>query len=167
MSRPSLVDTRLSGLCDLWEEKRAGRSMPDRADFDPSILKPWLGNLILIDVEPNGVFRYRLYGSVFVSRFGVEMTNRTIDQLAPAECEAIRRDYESVVTTRLPSSRLYTSHFDIIDVNRRLSIQREETWERLVLPLTNGRSGGGLESAGVESVDLLMVAAYELSNVDE
>ncbi|MEI6985834.1 MAG: PAS domain-containing protein [Rhodospirillaceae bacterium] len=153
MSRPETTDARLTRLYDLWQERCGDRALPDRADFPPEVLKPWLGNLILIEIGEDGHYRYRLYGSAFVYRFGVEMTKRSIDDLPPEQSAAIREEYDAVVKSGNPMSRLYTSGFDIFDINRRLGIKRVETWERLVLPLA---SGGG-------RVAMLMVAAYEQS----
>ena len=153
MSRPDLKDEKLSRLYDLWAGLRCDRPLPERTAFTPEILKPWLGNLLLIDVGEDGRYRYRLYGSNFVYRFGVEMTKRTIDDLPPEQSAAIRRDYDSVVRTLQPLSRLYTSDFEIVDVNRKVGFQRPETWERLVLPLAN---------KGGETAAMLMVGAYQL-----
>ena len=152
MSRLELTDSRLSQLYELWKEKRGERVVPCRADFTPEVLKPWLGNLILIEVCEDGQYRYRLYGSAFVDRFGVEMTKRSVEDLPRDQATAIRRDYDAVVRSKTPTSRVYTDVFDIIDINRRLESQRIETWERLVLPLS---------VAVNDQVSMLMVAAYE------
>lgn len=154
MSRPDITDARLTELYDLWVETRGGRILPRRADFPPEVLKPWLGNLILIEICEDRQYRYRLYGSAFVNRFGVEMTKRTVDDLPPEQSAVIRKDYDTVVRTGVPLSRLYTSGFDIMDINRRMDYQRTETWERLVLPLT---------AVGGDQVTMLMIAAYEQS----
>ncbi len=158
MSRPDLKDGRLSRLYDLWSGLCAGRSLPERTSFTPEILKPWLGNLLLIDVAADGQYRYRLYGSNFVYRFGVEMTKRTVDDLPPEQSAAIRRDYDAVVRTFLPLSRIYTSDFEILDINRKVGFKRLETWERLVLPLAD---------KGGDRVAMLMVGAYQLATTDE
>ena len=71
---------------------------------------------------------------------------------------AIRRDYDAVVRDLTPLSRLYTSDFEILDVNRKIGFQRLETWERLVLPLAN---------KGGDSVAMLMVGAYQLPGPGE
>jgi len=155
MSRPETADARLNDLYILWDRKRGDRVMPDRADFPPEILRPWLGNLLLIDVGDDGGYRYRLYGSAFVSRFGVEMTKRSIDDLPPEQSAVIRADYDAVVGSRQPLSRRYTSGFELVDINRRLDVKRVETWERLVLPLANG----------TDKVTMLMVCAFELAQV--
>ncbi len=143
----------MSRLYDLWLELRGDRLLPERTVFTPEILKPWLGNLLLIDVGADGRYRYRLYGSNFVYRFGVEMTKRTVDDLPPEQSAAIRGDYDAVVRGFNPLSRLYTNDFEILDVNRKVGLQRMETWERLVLPLAN---------KGGRTVAMLMVGAYQL-----
>ncbi len=153
MTRPDMTDARLSRLYDLWLERRGPRVLPERSDFDPVRLKPWLGNLALIEVGEDREYRYRLYGTNFVFRFGVEMTGRTVEDLPPEQSAAIREDYDAVVDSVRPLSRRYTSRFDIIDLHRRLDSQRLETWERLVLPLANGG----------DAVAMLMVAAYHLA----
>ena len=112
-----------------------------------------IGNLALIEVGEDREYRYRLYGTNFVFRFGVEMTGRTVEDLPPEQSAAIREDYDAVVDSVRPLSRRYTSRFDIIDLHRRLDSQRLETWERLVLPLANGG----------DAVAMLMVAAYHLA----
>ncbi len=152
MNQPDITDKRLSRLLDFWVEKRGTRPLPERSDFDPVRLKPWLGNLALIEVGDGGQYRYRLYGTNFVFRFGVEMTGRTLDDLPPEQSATIRQDYDAVVERAWPLCRRYTSSFDIIDLNRRLDSQRLETWERLVLPLANGG----------RTVAMLMVAAYHI-----
>jgi hypothetical protein len=42
--------------------------MPARTDFDVGVLRPWLGNLALIDIPSNMI---RLCGTNLMSRFGV------------------------------------------------------------------------------------------------
>ena len=67
-----------AGLFRLWDEKRAGRAMPARADFDPAEMKPWLGRLALLDVLPGPPmdFRYRLCGTRTVEEYGVDLTGK-------------------------------------------------------------------------------------------
>ncbi len=152
MSRADISHEGLSKLYDLWVEAANGDGLPDRRNFGPEILKPWLGNLVLIDVSETGKYRYRLYGSNFVFRFGVEMTNRTVDDLPPEQAKMIRMEYDAVVASKQPLVRRYTGGCDIVDIHRRLDSQRVETWERLVLPLSNGG----------DRVAMLLVAAYQL-----
>jgi hypothetical protein len=58
----------LGVLLDIWRSKRQGRPMPARADLSPFDLKAHLGNLILVDVEPDPIrFRYRLVGTAITT----------------------------------------------------------------------------------------------------
>jgi len=56
-------DARLLGLRDYWQSKLRGRMMPARRDIDPIEMKPWLGNLMLIEFPPDPMqYRVRLDG---------------------------------------------------------------------------------------------------------
>src|SRR5260370_17327555 len=54
----------LAAIYQYWDGKRRGRLMPSRADIDPIELKPYLPQLVLLDVEGEPPrFRYRLVGT--------------------------------------------------------------------------------------------------------
>jgi hypothetical protein len=70
---PELGD--LSGLLQLWEDRRKDRPLPARADFDPMDLRQFLGRIVLFDVLQNSRrFRFRLVGTDWVLRFGLDPT---------------------------------------------------------------------------------------------
>lgn len=81
------LDPRLKILLRYWNEKRAGRPLPSRADIDPLELKPVLGNIVLIDVVPSDQhehgrrFRYRLFGTEFVFYHGTDLTGHWLDEI--------------------------------------------------------------------------------------
>jgi hypothetical protein len=154
LMRPDLQDPRLLSLYDYWAAKCGGRSMPTRADIDPLEMRSWLGNLVLIDVTADSRFVYRLYGSKFVDSFGLDMTGRSVDDLPPEQGERVRADYESVRATAKPRWRLYTASFEIPAAGGGRH-QQVVTWERLVLPLSDG---------GVR-VAMLLVGAYPLADL--
>ena len=54
----------LARLRDLWEDRRTGRALPDRSDFDlPFDVRPWMRNLMILDVVRDPLdFRARLVG---------------------------------------------------------------------------------------------------------
>lgn len=54
--------------------------MPARADLPVASLKPWLGNLALIDVEGRES-QFRLCGTNLNKRFGGEVTGRKVSSL--------------------------------------------------------------------------------------
>jgi hypothetical protein len=157
--RPDLKDSRLAALYDYWDRKRVGRVMPARSDIDPLEMRSWLGNLVLIDVAA-GRFTYRLYGTKFVESFGVDMTGQGVDDLPIDQRERVRADYETVRTSCHPRARLYTSVFEVPHPGRPASSagpreQQVVTWERLVLPLSDGG----------ETVMMLLVGAYPLPDL--
>jgi hypothetical protein len=64
----------LQQLYVYWDGRRAGRSMPARADIDPAEIKNLLPNLMIVEAIGAGEgrrFRYRLVGTALVEAFGV------------------------------------------------------------------------------------------------
>lgn len=152
LAPPPLSDPRLIALYGYWLGKCAGRAMPARSDLLPEEMRPWLGNLMLIDVSPDGRYQYRLYGTRFVEQFGVEMTGKTIDTLAAGQAAAIRTEYDVVRETRAPRSRRYTASFDVFLHGPIDKVELVKTWERLVLPLSR---------TVPDMVEMLLIGAYQ------
>ncbi len=85
-----------------WEERRAGRRMPCRADIDPADFKRHLPNVLLVDVlgvdeRGVGVFRYRVVGTGEVALRGNDPTGKLVAEsfLGPSREEVIAC-YETV-----------------------------------------------------------------------
>jgi hypothetical protein len=136
-----IADPRLRGLFDYWTTRRAPPALPARADFDVLDLKPWLGNLMLVDVIEGGrEFRYRLYGSTLAHYYGKDMTGRTTDEVRAEAREWVREEYRAVVAERRPM---------IVRRDREVR-HRIASVSKLVLPL----AGDGI------TVDMLLVGAY-------
>jgi hypothetical protein len=58
-----------------WWRSKCGAEIPDRADLDPTHLKPLLPNLFISDVEPEPFrIRYRLVGTKAVEATGMDIT---------------------------------------------------------------------------------------------
>ena len=73
---------QLYGLWQFWDKMRGGRVMPARIDFTPELLKPWLGNLALIDVCQNPTrLQYRLVGTRIVDNSKFDATGKFVDEL--------------------------------------------------------------------------------------
>jgi hypothetical protein len=132
---------RLVELLAWWTARCGARPMPSRADFEVSELKPWLGNIHLIDVEEGGAeFRYRVYGSNIAQYFGRDLTGLTTAVARSATRDIVRSEYMTVVRERRPML-----------VQRERSIAGRDTpVERLILPLSADGAG----------VDKLMVGSY-------
>ena len=81
---PDLGD--LAGLLQLWDDRRKDRMLPARADFDPMDLRKFLGRIVLFDVLQNPRrFRFRLVGTDWVTRFGLDPTNTLVDDFPRVE----------------------------------------------------------------------------------
>jgi len=154
---PQLTLETLRALYSYWAGKRDGRALPDRADIDPIEMKPWLGNLMLVERLDGGDYLYRLYGSTFVNQFKVDMTGKRVNELPEKQAELLRSEYDAVVHSGIPMSRRYTATFDYTSRDKRSTWQVERSWERLALPLT---AGGG-------EVKMLLVAAFPLEPAPE
>lgn len=98
------ANQKLAALRELWERKRSGRTMPARADFNVGALRPWLGNLALIDVPSNIV---RLCGANLMSRFGGDATGRTIASLDKVVAASVMSSIDRVRTTKAPNDGAY------------------------------------------------------------
>jgi hypothetical protein len=68
----------LQFLYEYWQAKRGARVMPARADLNVRDLKEHLGWVSLIDVLPDGEFRYRLIGTRINAYFRMEATGKTV-----------------------------------------------------------------------------------------
>jgi hypothetical protein len=141
-SQPILKHPRLAALHALWRQRRAGAQVPAAEALNPAELRLWLGNLLLIDVVKGADFVYRYYGQVLADAFGTDMVGQSIGQLPAEQRDILFAEYDQVRGGRRPSARIYTADFE----------GRLETWERLVLPLSDDGA----------SVSKLLVAAYRL-----
>jgi hypothetical protein len=106
------TNQRLLALKSLWEKKCSGREMPARSEFDARTLKPWLGNLALIDIDQERQARFRLCGTNLHGRFGGEFTNRAVEELEPTIKASVKNYIDEVARTRTPRGG---RHVQIID----------------------------------------------------
>lgn len=102
------ANKKLQALTELWHEKREGKAMPSRADLSVTVLRPWLGNLALIDLTGAAAY-FRLCGTGLHERFGGEMTRKTLDLLdEPHGGRALRDCIEAARQTRAPARMTHT-----------------------------------------------------------
>ncbi|KAF0128144.1 MAG: hypothetical protein FD152_2368 [Xanthobacteraceae bacterium] len=60
-------------LFTYWDQLRAGRPAPDRAEIDPRDIAPILGSTFILEGDRSGALLYRLAGSRVCAIFGREM----------------------------------------------------------------------------------------------
>lgn len=95
----------LQRLHAYWDGKRAGQGYPGREAIDPLELRFMLGNLILLDIEPEPLrFRYRLFGTEIARRQGFDMTGKYLEQHPWPELASLARTaYLQVLQTGEPA----------------------------------------------------------------
>jgi hypothetical protein len=115
-------------LYNLWSAKRGNRHMPDRAAFTPADLRPWLGDLHLIEVIDGGRdFLYLIYGTSIGRYNDVEMTRRRVSDWGEAMRAAAMRTYTKIVREACPylvrqnetaQGRLHSNHRLVLPLSR-------------------------------------------------
>lgn len=136
-----LQHPRLKDLYLFWRARRRDSRVPLADRFDPSELRPWVSNMAVMEIE-QGDAVYAYYGPNLQRSFGSDRAGQTLEDLPAGPREILAREYADVCSSGQPSARTYTADFH----------GRRQTWERLVLPL----SEDGLH------VSRLMVAAFEV-----
>lgn len=102
--------------------------MPARGDFDVVDMKPWLGNMNLVDVERNPLdFRYRVFGTNVANMLRKELTGHTIDDNPLSLVAQLRASYERVVETAAP----FYQRIDFV------AVSEFYRFHRLLLPLSD------------------------------
>jgi hypothetical protein len=131
--RASIEHPDLRTLYDYWAERRRGRRWPARADINPLELKFALGNLSLIDVSRDPLrFTFRLTGTLFSQRLGMDLTGKTVDDIPdPAYRAEVNAAYKKIVDSGEPS----------VVLGERLIDGEPRRFETLRLPLSeDGKS---------------------------
>lgn len=124
--KDTAANQKLAALRRLWEQKRGERAMPCRADLSVVDLRPWLGNLALVDLNSAGD-TFRLCGTNLFPRFGGDVTGLYVADLRGAGCQSFHDCVARVRATRLPSAE---NHTQIIH-------GEEVTFDELALPLSS------------------------------
>lgn len=144
-----MTQSRYEQLMALWQSKRAGRRYPARADYDVLELRPWLGDLELVEVERGGDrthrFRYRLVGTRITDIDGIDVTGRYAHEVFIDNYNNVVDEYEEVLATGQPCLRDHS-----LLLSRR-GLYR--TYHKLVLPLAGDH----------ETIDMLMVLLEEVA----
>lgn len=137
-----IQDDRLQGLFRYWGSKLHGRTMPARADLDPLEMRPWLGNLVLVDFPANpNEYRIRLEGVNVVQFYGSDRTGRGIEVMtSDMERQVVLPQYFLVVETRVPA--YFEAEF--------ISSEGVLTYQhKLILPLSDDGARVNMTLAGI------------------
>lgn len=141
------MPAQLETLAGFWLALGAIGLLHWREDFTPRALKPWLGNLALLEPVVAGGFCFRLCGSYLGRRFGCDATGKQITDL-PVLLRADLRDRLDRATA-LQAPILARVHIHAGDE----SIEYCD----LILPLSSRET----------STRLLLLASYPLAQATE
>ena len=132
----------LAALKEKWQEKRAGRRLPARSDFDTLEFAPWMGHLSVLDaIEGGRDFFFRLHGTNIANLYGYEMTGKSVSDLPSEIRTTISKEYREAVDRCEPI---------LIARNHVLPKKDYTQIIKLILPL----------SSDGEAVDQLLSCAY-------
>jgi len=121
-----ITDIRLRQAHDYWRGKAAGPAMPRRADIDPTQIPNLLRDVMLVDVLPQGRYRYRLIGTANTQAHGMHATGRYLDEVLPGpeyrghvialydECVRLRRALYSECLFMSPQRRAPERHTKVL-----------------------------------------------------
>jgi hypothetical protein len=92
----------LQTFYEFWRRKHRPDGLPRRSDFDPLDLKPYLGRIMILQVERSDPgrlrFRYRLYGSAIADLQRRDLTGRYVDEtFSPVRYARTQRSYATVM----------------------------------------------------------------------
>jgi PAS domain-containing protein len=121
-----ITEPRLRQVYDYWRCKATGRAMPRRADIDPTEIPNLLPDVMLVDVLPQGRYRYRLIGTENALAQGMSATGRYLDEVLPGpeyknhvialynECVGARRALYSECLFMAPDRREPERHTKVL-----------------------------------------------------
>ncbi len=99
----------ITELHEYWQSRRAGRTMPGRADIDPADIRHLLPAIALVDIEAEPFrVRYRLVGTRLVQDFGRDYTGLYLDELRFDNPDELLALYRRAAEEKVPMFRTGT-----------------------------------------------------------
>jgi len=127
-------DPRLRALYDYWNGLRGERTVPLRADFDPTAIPQLLPFVLMYGASPEGGYTIRLVGEELVQFVGRNVTGSPAGTIMPPHsAEVIVKILDAVIRERAPKFRAGKAHW--------LAAKSHRNYEACFLPLSgDGRS---------------------------
>jgi hypothetical protein len=105
-------DPRTKALYEYWDGLRQGRTMPARADIDPTRIPGLLPYIIMYDVTPGGGYTIRLVGEEVVGFVGRNATGSPAGAvMPPRSAEMMIAILDAVTRERAPKFRAGKAHW--------------------------------------------------------
>jgi hypothetical protein len=132
-SMPVVNNPQLRLLAELWASKRREDALPRRSDFTDEDLRPWFGNLLMVDVmDGPHRFRFRLMGTSLVEA-SREYSGKFFDEADISGYEPdVLEDYAEAVRIRGPVCKIRR-----FDPKPGSFMDHWRVYERLLLPLAS------------------------------
>ena len=106
------TDPILIQLFDYWDSKRGARKMPSRADIDAIELRGLVSHMMLLDAEPDQLYRIRLVGQAVADFVGTNNTGMPVtDGMPPSGVKQTIEILDSLVAKRSPRFRRGRAHW--------------------------------------------------------
>ena len=88
---------------DYWQSKRRGDNLPSRAQLDPLEMRAFLAKILIISVEADGRFVYRLFGTEISENNRRDLTGQAAEEsnLGASAAQFIEA-YQRCVLARAP-----------------------------------------------------------------
>jgi hypothetical protein len=131
----------LEALVAYWLQKCAGRPMPARDELPERELRPWFGNLALIETGEDERSRIRLCGTNLIRRFGREATGVFVADLAFDIAGQLRAIIKAMGKSPVP----------VVSISRVRLGHGLSTYSEVALPLS-GRPGTSTVLLGSYSI---------------
>lgn len=130
--RPHLTARAPLRVLDYWSQLRGSRRFPPRVHFNPMKVARLLPKIFLVDVLPDGGFRYRVAGALISDFFGVaNPAGMTPEQVFGADAEVAISPMRICSTER-------ASYMHSASANWRHGDRTYVYYEMLLLPFGEG-----------------------------
>jgi hypothetical protein len=99
---PDELPQWLRDLHALWVAKKGGREFPPRPAFRVEDFMPWIGRLHLVEVLPDGDFRFAIYGASTNMQMRREYSGLKLSEIAEPVARLWEAGYRDAVARRRP-----------------------------------------------------------------
>lgn len=131
----AIRDSRLLGLFRYWHGKCQNGTLPARRDIDPIEMRPWLGNLLLVEFPPDPMqYRIRLDGVNLVQFYSTSREGKGVEAMtSEEERRIVLPQYMTVLEKKQPAyyeTQFVTSE-GIVTSQRKLLLPLSEDGQRV------------------------------------
>lgn len=138
---------KLFALYEYWKSRARDRLFPNRRDFSPFDLKPFLGHLLILELADElKASHYRLFGSKLAEYFDTDLTGLCLSEIPADEPDKILSEYRNLLLANAP----------LIACNQAFVGSSVSYYEKLMLPL----------SSDEKSIAMVLAAIYPVAAPD-